>query len=118
MAIIRRPIRSWPIRLFLIGMFAVPLVSLIGLLPGSRADTWLRGVLPGTGPARAVPADEPEDETGRDRVPGPGQPLGRDRGRAVLGERQLRLGVNRMRQLDEVGAETPHRVVDAIQRRG
>jgi signal transduction histidine kinase len=31
MAIIRRPIRSWPIRLFLIGMFAVPLVSLIGL---------------------------------------------------------------------------------------
>ena len=31
MAIIRRPIRSWPIRLFLIGMFAVPLVSLVGL---------------------------------------------------------------------------------------
>ena len=31
MAIIRRPIRSRPIRLFLITMFAVPLVSLIGL---------------------------------------------------------------------------------------
>ena len=31
MAIIRRPVRSWPIRLFLIGMFAVPLISLIGL---------------------------------------------------------------------------------------
>src|ERR1700684_2340968 len=37
---------------------------------------------------------------------------------AMLGEGQLRLGMNRMRQLDEVGAETPHRVVDAIQRRG
>jgi signal transduction histidine kinase len=31
MAAMRRPIRSRPIRLFLIGMFAVPLVSLIGL---------------------------------------------------------------------------------------
>jgi len=31
MAIIRRPVRSRPIRLFLIGMFAVPLLSLIGL---------------------------------------------------------------------------------------
>ena len=49
-------------------------------------------------------------------------PLGHQRLRlgatAMLGEGQLRLGVNRMRQLDEVGAETPHRVVDAIQRRG
>jgi hypothetical protein len=35
----------------------------------------------------------------------------------MLGEGQLRLGMNRMRQLDEVGAATPHRVVDAIQRR-
>ena len=31
MAIVRRPVRSRPIRLFLIGMFAVPLVSLVGL---------------------------------------------------------------------------------------
>ena len=31
MAIIRRPVRSRPIRLFLISMFAVPLVSLMGL---------------------------------------------------------------------------------------
>jgi signal transduction histidine kinase len=31
MAVIRRPVRSRPIRLFLIGMFAVPLVSVIGL---------------------------------------------------------------------------------------
>ena len=31
MAIIRRPVRSRPIRLFLISMFAVPFVSLIGL---------------------------------------------------------------------------------------
>ena len=49
-------------------------------------------------------------------------PLGHQRLRlgatAMLGEGQLRLGMNRMRQLDEVGAETPHRVVDAIQRRG
>ena len=37
---------------------------------------------------------------------------------AMLGERQLRLGVNRMRQLDEVATATSHRVVDAIQRRG
>src|SRR5579859_2054108 len=31
MAIIRRPVRSRPIRLFLISMFAVPLVSLVAL---------------------------------------------------------------------------------------
>ena len=31
MAIVRRPVRSRPIRLFLIGMFAIPLVSLVGL---------------------------------------------------------------------------------------
>src|ERR1700728_1649189 len=31
MAVIRRRVRSRPIRLFLIGMFAVPLVSLVGL---------------------------------------------------------------------------------------
>ena len=31
MAVTRRPIRSWPTRLFLVIMFAVPLVSLIGL---------------------------------------------------------------------------------------
>src|SRR5579863_2281668 len=31
MAVIRRPVRSRPIRLFLISMFAVPLLSLIGL---------------------------------------------------------------------------------------
>src|ERR1700731_5197428 len=31
MAAIRRPVRSRPIRLFLISMFAVPLISLIGL---------------------------------------------------------------------------------------
>ncbi len=31
MAVVRRPVRSWPIRLFLIIMFAVPLVSLVGL---------------------------------------------------------------------------------------
>ena len=31
MAVTRRPVRSWPIRLFLVIMFAVPLVSLIGL---------------------------------------------------------------------------------------
>ena len=37
---------------------------------------------------------------------------------AMLGESQLRLGVNRVRQLDEVGAAPLHRVVDAIQRRG
>src|ERR1700721_1291441 len=48
-------------------------------------------------------------------------PLGHQRLRlgatAMLGEGQLRLGMNRMRQLDEVAAETPHLVVDAIQRR-
>ena len=48
-------------------------------------------------------------------------PLGHQRLRlgatAVLGERQLRLGVDRMRQLDEVGAATPHRVLDVIQHR-
>ena len=37
---------------------------------------------------------------------------------AVLGERQLRFGVDRMRQLDEVGAAPPHRVLDVIQHRG
>jgi signal transduction histidine kinase len=31
MAVLRRPVRSRPIRLFLIGMFAIPLVSLVGL---------------------------------------------------------------------------------------
>src|SRR6185312_1846496 len=31
MAAIRRPVRSWPMRLFLVSMFAVPLVSLIAL---------------------------------------------------------------------------------------
>src|ERR1700722_4064542 len=31
MAVLRRPVRSWPIRLFLISMFAIPLVSLVGL---------------------------------------------------------------------------------------
>jgi signal transduction histidine kinase len=46
MAAIRRPIRSRPIRLFLISMFAVPLVSLVGLwafsailtVPGAISD--------------------------------------------------------------------------------
>ena len=31
MAVLRRPVRSRPIRLFLISMFAIPLVSLVGL---------------------------------------------------------------------------------------
>ena len=31
MAVLRHPVRSRPIRLFLIGMFAIPLVSLVGL---------------------------------------------------------------------------------------
>jgi signal transduction histidine kinase len=31
MAVLRQPVRSRPIRLFLIGMFAIPLVSLVGL---------------------------------------------------------------------------------------
>ncbi len=46
MAVFRRPIRSRPIRLFLITMFAVPLVSLVGLwafaasitVPGAISD--------------------------------------------------------------------------------
>src|ERR1700734_772726 len=46
MAAIRRPIRSRPSRLFLISMFAVPLVSLVGLwafsailtVPGAISD--------------------------------------------------------------------------------
>src|ERR1700722_13575717 len=46
MAAIRRPVRSRPIRLFLISMFAVPLVSLVGLwafsasltVPGAISD--------------------------------------------------------------------------------
>ena len=35
---------------------------------------------------------------------------------AVLGERQFRLGVNRVRQLDQVAATAPHRVLDAYPR--
>ena len=31
MAVLRRPVRSRPIRLFLISMFAIPLLSLVGL---------------------------------------------------------------------------------------
>ena len=46
MAVFRRPVRSRPIRLFLISMFAVPLVSLVGLwafsasltVPGAISD--------------------------------------------------------------------------------
>ena len=37
---------------------------------------------------------------------------------AVLGERQLRFGVDRVRQLDEVGAAALHRVLDVIQHAG
>jgi hypothetical protein len=36
---------------------------------------------------------------------------------AMLGERQLRFGVDRVGQLDQVRATAPHRVLDAIQHR-
>ena len=65
MAIIRRPVRSRPIRLFLISMFAVPLVSLIGLwafaasvtVPTRSATTTTTSVA-GPLPARGRRADD------------------------------------------------------------